>query len=306
MFGGAVSAVLFNAADTHLKTDPEARKLNQPDVYKMHIQSLRPCQMTEITLTVKPIKLGPLLSTFQVELTQKDKLRCLALVTAGNFDNSTGPTMKTDWKLHPEPEPKPDFKAVEANRPDPNWTAFTYTGDVIPITGRFLILGPRVGFTTEGVADAWYKIADGKENFHATFIALMSDIMTSMSDTLLHNHGLYDGHNNLRRATRFAADNPGLIPSRLENTLAWAMNSEVFNYTVTLDVEFRRKVTEEEALRWVFVRTTTDKCVDGRMYVENMVYDEGMELVCATRQLILVLEAKRKFEGGGGKAKASL
>jgi hypothetical protein len=298
--------MIFHTAETHFRTDPEAVKLNQPDVYKMHIQFLRPCNVTETSITVKPVKLGPLVSIFQVELSQKNKVRCLGIVTAGNFDKSKGPSIKSDVTVHPPPITKPDFEVVKANKPDENWVTFTYTGEVIPITRRLFILAPKNGYTIEGIADGWYRLNDNLESFHPTFLALMADIMSSMSDTLLHNGTLYDGNNNIRRANEYLATNPDSHPARLENTLAWAQSTTTFSYTATLDVEFRRKVPEgKDGLEWLFVRTTTDGCRDGRMYVENMLYDEEMECVCATRQLILVLESSRKFTKGK-KEKASL
>lgn len=279
-------------------------KLDQPDVYKMHIQFLRPCQASSVTLKLKPIKLGPLVSVFQVELMQRDKLCCLALVTSGNFDKAKGLTLRSDVTSQPRPVEKPDFEAVEAQKADKNWVAYTYTGDLVPITRRFQILSPRTGYPVKGIADNWYRLRDDFESFHPTFLALMADVLPSMADTLLNNHSVYDGTNNINRANDYIASHPASPPlAPLSNTIEDAMKGDIFSFTTTMDVEFRRKVPEgRDGLGWLFVRTMTDGVKDGRLYVENMLCDEGGEVVVASRQLILVLEAARKFQGN----KASL
>jgi acyl-CoA thioesterase len=270
----------------------------------MHVQFLRPCQAESVTLKVKPIKLGPLVSVFQVDLMQRDKLCCLALITSGNFDQAKGLTMRSETALQPPPVGKPNLKAVEAHKVDKNWVAYTYKGDLVPITRRFHILSPRTGYPIKGIADNWYRLRDNLESFHPTFLALMADILPSMADTLLNNHSVYDGTNNINRANDYIASHPSSPPlAPLSNTIEDAMKGDIFSFTTTMDVEFRRKVPEDRnGLDWLFVRTATDGVKDGRLYVENMLCDEEGEVVVASRQLILVLEAARKFQG----SKASL
>lgn len=87
------------------------------------------------------------------------------------------------------------------------------------MTNRMLVLNPRGGFADDGVCDGWNAFS-GDERINSTYLAFMSEVMPSMSDTLLRNGGPYDGHFFQQRAEEWAQSNPG-IPHRMEaNTIA--------------------------------------------------------------------------------------
>jgi hypothetical protein len=76
-----------------------------------------------------------------------------------------------------------------------------------------------------------------------------------------------------------------------------AAKSTTINQTVTLDVEFKKNLPEE-GLRFVLLRTVAKMLSGGRMDVDATICNEDMELICTARQIILVLEAGRKFRVG--------
>lgn len=120
----------------------------------------------------------------------------------------------------------------------------------------------------------------------------MADVIPSMGDTLLHN-GLFDGHSFYAKAVDWATGNPG-VPAEIVHDLAAAMGSERFSVTASLNLEFRKRIPKE-GLQWVFIRTATKSLQGGRMGVDITICEENMDLVCEAHQLILVLEAQRKF-----------
>lgn len=66
---------------------------------------------------------------------------------------------------------------------------------------------------------------------------------------------------------------------------------------MTLEVEFKR-ILPKDGLRFVLIRTATKMLAGGRMDIEVTILNEEMELLCTARQVLLVLEAGRKFGGG--------
>lgn len=138
-------------------------------------------------------------------------MKVIALATSTNFDKALGPTVAPagSWKFSPPPKPKPDFDAVLAHKPDPNWVPAGYDGEILPMTGRLLVLDPRGGFPDNGVCDAWNGFL-GDERINATYLAVMTEIMPSMSDTLLRNGGPYDARVFQERAEQWAQKNPGV------------------------------------------------------------------------------------------------
>lgn len=141
-------------------------------------------------------------------------------MTSTNFDTPLGPTVppSESWKFSPPPKPKPDFEAVLAHKPDPNWVPAVYAGENLPMTSRLLVLDPRDGFPDNGVCDAWNGF-QGDERIDATYMAVMAEIMPSMSDTLLRSGGPYDARVFQAMAEQWARKNPGVPMVSKANSL---------------------------------------------------------------------------------------
>ncbi|RYP47041.1 hypothetical protein DL768_006836 [Monosporascus sp. mg162] len=300
LHGGSVAAAIHHAATTHLVTEPTLAAQNQPDILTLHLEFLRACEARESTITITDLKVGARTSTLQLQLSQDGQTKVIALATSINLD-SPGPTAATAWRLHPPPRPAPDFEAVLAHRPDAHWLPAHLAGEIIPFTRRQLVLNPRDGFPVDGICDAWNTFL-GDERMDATYLAMMTDCIPSMSDTLLRNGGLYDARRTFAQIEQWAKENPG-VPCELTNSLKEAMQASVFNNTVTLDIEFMRKLPKN-GVQWTFTRAESRMLEGGRLDLDVTICDQNMDLLCIARQAILVLDAKRKFRDG--KAKSAL
>ncbi|KAH8668331.1 thioesterase family protein [Xylariales sp. PMI_506] len=296
LHGGSIAAAIYHAATTHLSTTLAAQ--DQPDILTLHFEFLRPCELCESTISVVDLKVGTVTSTIQLQLSQKGKARVMALATATNFDKLVGPTVPTAWEFYPAPRPKPDFAKVLAHQPDNHWLPFYISGEILPFTRRLLVLNPRDGLPVDGICDAWTS-AMNSDPMDATYLTQMTDTIPSMSDTLLRNGGIYDAHRQYADLARWAEKNPG-SPAKLTNSLKDGMRATIFNNTVTLDIEFKRRLPKE-GVQWIFIRTATRSLENGRLDIDVTICNEKMELLCLSRQVILALDAKRKFGGGRGK-----
>ncbi|KAK3991476.1 thioesterase family protein, partial [Cladorrhinum sp. PSN332] len=225
--------------------------------------------------------------------------KVFALATSTNFDIALGPSAPTAWTLLPPPKPIPDFN----NWPDEHWLPARISGPILPFTRRLVYLNPRGGFTVPGICDGWYGFtgADrlGGERMDATYLALMADVIPSMSDTLTRNGGIYDAHAAFRRMEEWAETKDPRTPAEITNSVREAMAAETHNATVTLDLEYKRRLPPQ-GLEWVFTRTAVKMLEAGRMDVEMTMCDQAMGLVAVGQQLILVLPAQRKFVSRAG------
>ncbi|KAI5920344.1 thioesterase family protein [Camillea tinctor] len=299
LHGGCVAAAIHHAATTHFNTTLAAQ--NQPDIYTLHFDFLRPCERYDSSISVEHLKVGAATSTIQLRLSQNGQIKVVAIATSINFDKPIGPTAPTAWGLHPAPKPIPDFDAVLAHRPDEHWLPAHLTGELFPFTSRQLVLNRRDGFPTDGICDAWITFL-GEERMDGAYLALMVDCFPSMSDTLLRNSGPYDARRSFAQIEQWAEKRPG-VPAELTNSFKDAMGATIFNNTVTLDIEFKRRLPKE-GVKWTFTRAATRMLEGGRMDLDITICDEKMEILCLARQVILVLDAKKKF--GGKKAKPAL
>jgi acyl-CoA thioesterase FadM len=98
----------------------------------------------------------------------------------------------------------------------------------------------------------------------------------------------------------WADKNPGVV-CEMETSLAEAANAKFSENTLSLDIEFKRQLPKD-GLRWIFSRVETKKLQGGRMDMDITICDEGMDLICSARQIVLVLDAKKRYNPVAKKA----
>lgn len=256
--GGIVTAILQLAAKTHFSTTLSAQ--NQPDILSMHIDFLRTCthHPFTITITINDLKVGWRTSTIQLHLTQLSSKsmptpgepKIAATATSINFDASPGPPVPIDWKIQPQPKPAPDWAKLSKNQPDDNWLPAFIDGELMPYTRRMMQLSPRGGRSpVAGLCDVWNSF--GSERIDSTHLAVLTDLIPSMSDSLLQTGGVFDARTIGNAVETWANANPG-VPCRLSNSLAQAAKAGIWNSTLTLDIEFKERLAEE-GLEWARV-----------------------------------------------------
>ncbi|KFX95793.1 hypothetical protein V490_03667 [Pseudogymnoascus sp. VKM F-3557] len=292
LHGGHVAAVVQLAAQTHFATTLAAQ--NQPDILTLHLDFLVGCVHQTMQITVIDIKIGKVTSTIQLQVKQKDKLKAIATATSTNFSQPLGPTAKSDWALHPPTKPVPDFEKVIARKPEDNWIPSILAGEIGPFTGQLIALQPRGGFPVAGVLDSWYTYPG--ERIDSTYLTMMNDVMPSMSDTLLHNNGPFNGHVLFAASEAWAKENPG-IPAPLTNSFREAAKATSIDMTLTLDVQYKRRLPKE-GLEWVFSRIVARMLDGGRMDLNVTLCDRNMDVLCLANHTVLVVGDQRKYNGG--------
>lgn len=294
ILGGCIASIIYSAAETHFRTT--LASLQQPDVHTLHIEFFRPCIPGPSTIVVTDLKLGKGSCFIQLNLTQDNEVRCTALATSTNFAVQIGPTAKTDVGFLPKLPPLPELRKVETNQPDENWIPSKTIGELLPLLKRMTFLYPAKGQLTDGIIDYWCAF-DKPERFEGIHLALLSDVAPSPSDTLLRTGGIYDAHKIWRLKKETAETTPGK-PAIIANSLKEAAGAQIWNTTLTMDLQFKRRLDEE--MTWTFTRVTTRMLEGGRMDLDLTICDEQLVPICLVRQLMLVIDAKRRFKGDKG------
>ncbi|WZH44143.1 thioesterase-like superfamily-domain-containing protein [Fusarium acuminatum] len=290
LHGGCVAAVIHSIALNYLTT--ALAKYNQPDVLTLHVEYLRYCTTQTLDIDVIELKRGSSHCTIQLQVSQEKQLKAIGLITSTNFAQTLGPTSDTQWALNPPPASIPDFDKLLSNKPDPKWVPGLTKGEVFPMGQRIISLCERGGMQVDGLVDAWNGFPG--EKMQAPHISLMCDFMPSMADTLLRSGGMYDGRSNLRKMEAWAEKNPGVV-CELETSLSEAAGAKFSENTVSLDIEFKKRLPEY-GLQWIFSRVVTKKLHGGRMDMDITICDESMDLVCLSKQVVLVLDAKKRYQ----------
>ena len=61
-----------------------------------------------------------------------------------------------------------------------------------------------------------------------------------------------------------------------------------------MDMQFKRRMPEEE-MTWTFTRTTTRMLEGGRMDLDLVICDQNLAPLCLARQVMLVIDASRRW-----------
>ncbi|KAH8702715.1 thioesterase family protein [Phaeosphaeriaceae sp. PMI808] len=291
LLGGSVAAVVYSAAQAHFTTTLASH--SQPDVFTMHIQFFRPCTPGPSTIKVTDLKLGKGSCFIQLDLSQNGEPRCTTLATSTNFTAQIGPTAKTDVSFLPALRPSPDFKKVEASEPDENWIPSKTMGELLNFLKRMTFLYPADGQPTAGILDYWCTF-DRPERFGGAHLAMLCDVSPSSSDTLLRTGGIFDAHKIYKIKKEAAEKTPGK-PAILTNTLKEAAGAHIWNTTLTMDLQFKRRQPAKEGM-WTFTRAVTRMLDGGRMDLDLTICDEELVSICLARQVQLVIDARRRFK----------
>ncbi|KAK4171579.1 thioesterase-like superfamily-domain-containing protein [Triangularia setosa] len=290
---------------------PPSQLTSHPNILKLHLEFLHPCTREISIITIKTLRSGATSTTLQAKLAQSNQLKILAIAKAVDFDRPLSPSARSEWSLLPPPNPTPNFKRVESGHKDSSWVTGRIKGEFLQFTERMLVLAPRQGHKTDGVHDGWYKFIyrrnedehyspDWECGVNNTLLTFLTDALPSMSDTLIRNDGAYDAHGIHGKMVKWeAADRQDEgRPVTIWDIIKEAMKAQVFNNTVTLDIEFKRRVDPEKGNGWFFIRTVAKMLEKGRIDLNVVICDENMELLVVTQQTVLVLEAGRKFSKG--------
>jgi hypothetical protein len=283
--------MVYSAAQAHFTTT--LASLQQPDVLTLHVEFFRPCTPSPSTIKVTDLKLGKGSCFIQLNLTQNGEPRCIALATSTNFAIPLGPTAETNVPFLPKLRPSPDLEKVEANKPDENWIPSKTMGEILPLLKRMTFLYPVDGQTTDGIIDYWCAF-DRPERFGGAHLAVLCDVCPSASDTLLRTEGLFDAHKIYRIKKEAAKTTPG-EPAILKNSLKEAATARIWNTTLIIDLQFKRRLSEQD-MRWTFTRVTTRMLDGGRMDLDLVICDEKLVPICLARQVMLVIDARRRFK----------
>jgi acyl-CoA thioesterase FadM len=263
-------------------------------VHTLHIEFFRPCAPDVSTIKVTDLKIGRGSCFIQLALSQNNEPRCTALATSTNFTISTGPTAPTTIPFHPDLPPSPNFHDIEANLPDENWLRSKTHGEILPFLKRMTFLYPVDGHPTPGIIDYWCTF-DKPEQMGLAHLALLSDIAPSLSDTLLRTNGIFDAHRIHRLKKAAALQCPGK-PAMITNSLKEAKDARIWNTTLNMNLQFKRRLGERD--EWMFTRVVTRGLQGGRMDLDFVLCDEGLNEVCLVRQVMLVVDAARRFKKG--------
>ena len=251
-------------------------------------------------IVVTDLQTGKGSSLLQLVLSQDGEAKTLALVTATNFDISLGPSVDVDWTAQLKGIPAgivPDFEKIERQEREENWILSHPTGSFLRTISRMQHLYPRVGFPVDGIVSSWEGFRHG-ERMGAVHLTFLGDCVPSMSDTLLHNDGMYDAHRTYREKLAWSEKHPGK-PTPLSYDAVEASKAEVWNNTLTMDVEFKAR-PPKGGHRWVFFRLASSMLKGGRLDLNLTICDEQMAPIMLAKQVVLCMANRRRYKNSKG------
>ncbi|KAJ5740796.1 thioesterase-like superfamily-domain-containing protein [Penicillium malachiteum] len=78
--------------------------------------------------------------------------------------------------------------------------------------------------------------------------------------------------------------------------------TQTVNVTLSMSTEIKRNLPVD-GVRWLYLRTEVKRIVDGRMDMEILLCDEGLELIAVSQHVAQIIPSANKHEKRGDKAK---
>lgn len=279
-----MTAFHVSVAETHSRqTLPH---LAQPNVFSLHLQFLRRTSVGPAHFKVREIKLGSRTSTLHITLSQgtPEPRPCIegyVLLTDLATESRTGLTLPiaTTSLLYPPPRPI-QHSCLLTSSSDANWSLQSWPfARFRKATQHIAIYLPKKPIAPH-IVDEWLRFTPYSKpsKWTTSAIPFVCDMFPQMVEHILAN----------------TAEPPVSIGARHERT---GKEAAKFWYpTVALNLDIK-KTLPTHGVEWLFVRVQSRVVRGGRLDLEVVVCDEGMEVVALSNHVTLVLGSERNTAG---------
>ncbi|KAF7954983.1 uncharacterized protein EAE97_000242 [Botrytis byssoidea] len=243
------------------------------------------------TLSIKDIHLGKYSSTTLLTISQKGKECMMGFMNLTNLSHTQGYSFPVPQTLHPSPPPAciPDL----TTNTSPHW--ISYQTPYHPSSLRrvhsypkfFVPLSPQ----PPSLRDQWLTPTHPFTRFTNETLSFLLDISFPILDNFYPEKA---------SGGQAATVQVGLAQKR-EREMGVAKNVDVESgsyrapamiTSLATSIEIK-KLLPPGGSKWLFMRAQAKEIKDGRLSMEVMVFDEGMELVALSRQLCPIIELSR-------------
>ena len=275
----------MQVAKKHFETT--LRKQNQPQTMALHMEFPRRTEVGPATFTVKDVKLGRMLSTIHITLSQNGHEAVLAYMTQSNLSTAEGVGLDLDWKLLPATEPVDLIKLKEDK--DAKWREqlsmpFAHFRRA---SGHVVFYYPRAERKYKSLTDYWLRFRNG-DRFTNESLGYVSDMFPQIVEIYL------------------SGVDPYSTTAEEWNKIKDKRVAKFWYPTVCLNIDVK-KALPEGGVEFLFGRCSSKKVQNGRLDIEIIIMDAQGDIVALSHHVTLVLGAERNLAGrknGSGKPDA--
>ncbi|KAJ6036198.1 thioesterase-like superfamily-domain-containing protein [Penicillium herquei] len=294
---------------------------SQTDIRNSMVQFYRPIIATKpVEMQLREVSIGKAWSTLRVETFQFGKIAASADIWLSNF-KIPGISLQTGWKINAT---RPvDLSKLEAGQ-DPEWTSYqtafhkngfrrahSYARNFIPNSWP-----SEIKYTEQWILPGWDCLPQGSCTSHeekAHWTTEMIQFAIDMSFPVQENFfpripGKRLPMGSIAATLEFAerqrqARVQGQENWRaLENDGSMEPITQTINVTLSMSTEIKKNLPVS-GVRWLYLRTEVKRIVDGRMDMEILLCDEGLELIAISQHVAQIIPSAQKHEKKVDKAK---
>ncbi|KAF2686890.1 hypothetical protein K458DRAFT_334947 [Lentithecium fluviatile CBS 122367] len=313
--GGFIACTLtkyvVSYAAQHVKTK------DQTDVRSAYVQFFRPIIPSKgpIVMRLHEVNLGRAWSTFRVDAFQGDasKLAASTNVTVANFA-IPGITVDTAWQLSPPPRTV-NLRKLEIHD-DPDWTCYHtafhpdgFRRAYASVKNYIPKQWPRsIAFIEQWITPGWDCSPLGSKDSSVRYarwnnelIQFAADLNLPIQENLVPSHLGVTPVGSVAATLNFAAKQEKARKAGVTN---WRElpddgslpedGSKFFKHslvhaTLTMSTEIKKRLPEE-GVRWLYLRTEAKGIQNGRMDLQVLLLDEGMDLIAISHQVAQIVK----------------
>ncbi|KAF2794882.1 hypothetical protein K505DRAFT_407292 [Melanomma pulvis-pyrius CBS 109.77] len=312
--GGFIACAMAKHVVSHAAQQLKTK--DQTEVRSAHVQFFRPIIPAKgpIIMRLQELNLGRAWSTFRVDAFQGDtsKLAASTNIIIANFA-MPGTTVDTAWRLSPPPRTV-NLRKLEMHD-DPDWTcyhtafhpdgfrrAYASVKNYIPkqrphnITFIEQWITPGWDCTPLGSKDS--SVSDAR--WTNELIQFAADLNLPIQENFVQPHLGMIPVGSIAATLNFAATQE---KARKAGTLNWRElpddgslpedGSKFFKHslvhaTLTMSTEIKKRLPDG-GVRWLYLRTEAKSIQNGRMDLQVLLLDEGMDLVAISHQVAQIV-----------------
>ncbi|KAL5356181.1 thioesterase-like superfamily-domain-containing protein [Aspergillus floccosus] len=308
--GGLIACIMSKYALSYASEHPKTK--SQTTVHSANVHFLRPVfpEHGRVALNLHELSICRARSTLSVELFQDGPKMCASAIVAVSDFSLPGITVSTGWQLTPPPRPV-NLDGLSSHS-DPDWICYHpafHTDGFLRAGSYAQIYVPTDGthsshYAEQWIAPGWDCSPAGSSSNEARWTTDMLQFVVDIGLGIPQN--LYPTSPNgplpvgssaatleFAAAQKKARDAGETSWRLLATDGSTVLHPQLIHFTLSMSTEVKKELPPD-GVRWLYLRSEVKSIRNGRMDLEVLLCDQGMELVALSRQVAVLIPSMNK------------
>lgn len=208
-----------------------------------------------------------------------------------NFSLSKGFSFETSWKLNPPPIESSIARLT--NDDDPRWISCQtpYHPQSFRRVQSYLKFFVPYDLHEPSIRDQWITPSDAQTTFNNETLGFVLDLSLPILDNFYPEQSTGHQAATVAEGLKQKKDRDAGIMRHVDaSSGSYAAPAMITSLATSIEI---KKRLPPGGVKWLFMRAVAKQIKNGRMSMEVMIFDEGMDLVALSQQLNPIIDLSR-------------